>query len=190
MTPSIHYKEFETYGDDLPTNAKYDDVCRRPTAGPGPACPAAASSSRQALGPLVYRMEDGTDSLYEECVGPSRYSKGQGECIRIWGLLVGGVLHVTVLPQGTVMNRWEYTWLIENRFPQWLQGQSWPVLVQDREKCLWCDEPQRALEKIGVEIVPWQPKHSADLNAIENAWSFLRARLDQTHPGGETPEPR
>ena len=88
------------------------------------------------------------------------------------------------------MNRWEYTWLIENRFPQWLQGQSWPVSVQHRDKCLWCDEPQRALEKIGVEIVSWQPKHSADLNAIENAWSFLRARLDQTHPGGETPETR
>ena len=27
-----------------------------------------------------------------------------------------------------------------------------------------------------------QPKHSADLNAIENAWKLLRERLDETLP--------
>ena len=59
--------------------------------------PAAESSARAALGKFVWRMEDGTDSLYRQCVGPSSYKKSQGECVRVWGLLVGGCLRIAIL---------------------------------------------------------------------------------------------
>ena len=147
-------------------------------------------SSRAALGKYVYRMEESTDSLYKDCVGPSRYKKSQGEAVRIWGLLVDGTLHVQILERGTVMNRWEYAWIIKHRFPKWLGQKSWPLLVQDHEKCLWTKEPEEELERIGVQIVEKHPKYSPDLNAIENAWSYLRARLDDTHPISDEPECR
>ena len=142
----------------------------------------AESSQRAALGKFVYRMDDGSDSLYKDCVGPSAYKKAQGECVRVWGLLVCGRLYITILERGTRMNRWEYDWIIRHRFPNWLQGTSWPLLVQDGEKCLWCDEPLQAFQQIGVEVLTKHPAHSPDLNAIENSWAFLRARLDETLP--------
>ena len=33
---------------------------------------------RARLGPMVWRMADGSDSLYEDCIGPSSYAKSQG----------------------------------------------------------------------------------------------------------------
>ena len=150
----------------------------------------AESSSRAALGKFVYRMDDGVDSLYRDCVGPSRTSKSQGECVRVWGLLVGGCLHITVLQRGCRMNRWEYDWIIRHKFPAWLKGKQWPLLVQDGERCLWCEEPMKAMEQTGIEVLNMHPAHSPDLNAIENAWSFLRARLNETHPKGDVVETR
>ena len=41
-----------------------------------------------------------------------------------------------------------------------------------------------------MEVVAWHPKHSPDLNAIENAWSYLRARLNDTLPTTGTIETR
>ena len=70
------------------------------------------STQRSALGTRVWRMADGTDALYHDCVGPSSYCKGQGVAVRIWGLLAAGVLNVYVLEAGEVMNRWLYTELI------------------------------------------------------------------------------
>lgn len=148
------------------------------------------SSKRAALGKFVYRMNDGSDALYKDCVGPSAYKKAQGECVRVWGLLVHGCLHITILQSGTRMKRWEYDWIIRNRFPQWLRGTSWPLLIQDGEKCLWCEEPMRAFEEIGVEVLDKHPPHSPDLNAIENAWAYLRERLADTTPQGEGIEAR
>ena len=58
------------------------------------------------------------------------------------------------------------------------------MLVQDHERCLWCPEPLQAFQEIGVSVLTWHPKHSPDLNAIENAWAYLRARLAATHPDG------
>ena len=148
------------------------------------------NSTRASLGKYVYRMEESADSLYADCVGPSSYKKSQGEAVRIWGLLVDGKLHVQILEKGTVMNRWEYAWIIKHRFSTWLAEKSWPLLVQDHEKCLWTAEPLKELENIGVQIVDRHPRYSPDLNAIENAWSYLRARLDETHPISEEPERR
>jgi hypothetical protein len=43
-----------------------------------------AQQTRRTLGPSVYRMEDGSDSLHESAVGPSKYAKSQGERIFIY----------------------------------------------------------------------------------------------------------
>lgn len=61
--------------------------------------------ARAALGTHVWRMASGSDALFEECVGPSRYAKAQGQAVRIWGLLINGILFVFVLPAGECMNR-------------------------------------------------------------------------------------
>ena len=150
----------------------------------------AESSSRASLGKFVYRMDDGTDSLYKDCVGPSSYKKAQGECVRIWGLLVGGRLNITILNRGAKMNRWEYDWIIRRKFSAWLCNKQWPLLVQDGEKCLWCEEPRKAMEQTGIELVNMHPAFSPDLNAIENAWSFLRDRLSATQHHGDEVETR
>ena len=42
------------------------------------------------------------------------YWKAQGTAIRVWGLLVAGILFIKVLPEGVCMNRWEYTKVIKN----------------------------------------------------------------------------
>ena len=43
-------------------------------------------------------------------------------------------------------------------------------------------QPLAALHTLGIEVHRRYPKHSPDLNAIENAWAFLRARLADTRP--------
>ena len=78
------------------------------------------SKKRAALGPFVWRQADGSDGLYEDCVGPSSYAKAQGKAVRIWGVLAAGRLFIYVLPAGQVMNRWWYEWLIRSRFRAWL----------------------------------------------------------------------
>ena len=54
--------------------------------------------------------------------------------------------------------------------------------MQDHERCLWCQEPQDAMQECGITVVQRHPTHSPDLNCIENAWAFLRARLAETLP--------
>lgn len=49
------------------------------------------SKTRAALGPYVWRRADGSDALYEDCVGPSSYWKSQGLPVRLWGLLAAGL---------------------------------------------------------------------------------------------------
>jgi hypothetical protein len=147
------------------------------------------SSTRAALGPSMWRQTDGSDALYEECVGPSSYWKAQGTPVRIWGLLVAGVLFIYVLAEDKVMNRWEYAWLIEHKFPTWLQkglgrrrAKQGAFLVQDHEKCLWTEEARSALIDQGITLLENYPKCSQDLNPIETAWRELRARLYVTQP--------
>ena len=146
---------------------------------------------RAALGPFVWRMADGSDALYEDCLGPSSYRKSQGTCVRIWGLLLLGTFFVYVLPEdherGRSMNRWWCEWIVLNQFPKWIakamgHRQKPTYLVQDHEKALWTQESRDALRKIGVQVLERYPKCSQDLNAIETAWRELRARLAETEP--------
>ena len=65
-----------------------------------------SSIVRSALGPSLWRQADGSDALYEDCVGPSAYWKVQGLPVRIWGLLAAGKFFVHVLPEGETMNKW------------------------------------------------------------------------------------
>lgn len=140
------------------------------------------STQRAALGTRIWRMADGSDALYHDCIGPSTYSKGQGVAVRIWGLLAEGVLNVYVLGAEEVMDRWLYAELIEDYFPRWLKNCCY--LVQDFERCLHSEEPMASLKDIGVELVEGYPKCSQDFNAIENAWKILRDRLNETLPRG------
>ena len=140
----------------------------------------AESSKRASLGRYVWRRADRTDALYEECVGPSSYKKGQGTPVRVWGLLTIGKLNITILPKGERVNRWWYAWIVQRYFPQWLDGCN--QIIQDYEACLRCTEPLDEFRKLNVQVVKDYPKCSQDLNAIENAWKLLRDRLDQTQP--------
>ena len=141
------------------------------------------STQRAALGTSVWRMADGSDALYHDCIGPSTYAKAQGLPVRVWGLLAAGILHIYVLEQGEVMDRWLYVELIEDYFPGWLQHCCY--LVQDFERCLHAEESLAALHDIGVELVDGYPKCSQDFNAIENVWKLLRERLAETLPRGK-----
>ena len=142
------------------------------------------STRRAALGPHVWRMTDGSDALYTDCVGPSSYYKGQGAPVRVWGLLVGPRLYITILPAGQVMNRWWYAWVVRRFFGAWLADRDRRLLVQDYERCLWCDEPLEAMKEIRLSPVEQHPKRSPDLNAIENARALPRGRVGATGPEG------
>ena len=142
------------------------------------------SSKRGSLGPMVWRQANGCDAMYEDCIGPSSYWKGQGAVIRVWGLLIGGALCIYIMPAGEVMNRWWYQWLIINKFPVWIAkhlGQrAKTFLVQDHERALWCDEPITAMPEQRITLLANYPKCSQDLNPIETAWREVRARLYDT----------
>ena len=144
------------------------------------------STNRAALGPMVWRQADGSDALYEDCVGPSAYWKAQGTKIRVWGLLVGGLLFITILPEEQVMNRWWYEWIVRRFFGMWIEkglGRgARAFLVQDHERALWADEPRQAMRDVGIQLLENFPKCSQDLNPIETAWRELRARLAATEP--------
>ena len=108
---------------------------------------------RAALGGGVWRMANGHDALYEDCVGPSSYAKAQGLPVRVWGLLIGGMLFICVLTEGDCMNRWWYEWIITHHFPRWMKkawgaNHSGGYLVQDGEKALWTPEPRAAMQEV------------------------------------------
>jgi hypothetical protein len=137
-------------------------------------------TQRAALGCMVWRKADGTDALYADCVGPSIYKKAQGHPVRVWGVLANGKLHIEVLEQGDVMNKDLYSDLIDEKFPDWLDGCEY--IAQDFESCLRSEDALEAFKRIGVALVPDYPRSSQDFNAIENAWDLLRRRLDTTLP--------
>lgn len=137
---------------------------------------------RRALGIYVWRRSTNADALCADCVGPSSYAKGQGEPLKVWGLVANGILHITILPKGEHMNRWWYAWIVEHYFPKWLDGCD--LLVQDHEGCLRKEEPLEAMKTIGVSLVPNYPKSCQDLNTCENAWKYVQDRLFETMPAG------
>jgi len=83
-----------------------------------------ASTKRLALGPFVWRQTDGSDGLYEDRLGPSRYAKAQGMPIRVWGVLANGKLYTRVLPEGERMNGANYQQLARSTFGKWLKDAS------------------------------------------------------------------
>jgi hypothetical protein len=146
------------------------------------------SKTRAALGGFVWRMANGHDGLYEDCVGPSAYWKSQGTKVTIWGLLLAGMLFIYVLPEDENMNRDTYAWIIEHKFPAWIKkalkrkARQGVFLVQDHEKALWTPEPREAMRAQGITLLENYPKCSQDLNPIETAWREVRARLAFTEP--------
>jgi len=143
---------------------------------------------RGALGQFVWRQADGSDALFQDCVGPSSYWKAQGQPVKVWGLLLAGLLFIWVMPEDVNMTAVWYQWVIEHKFPIWIRkalgrkAKKGVLLVQDHEKCLWKDEPLQALRANGINLIKNFPKCSQDLNAIETAWRELRARLYVTQP--------
>ena len=146
--------------------------------------------ARAALGPMVWRRTDGKDGLWHDCIGPSVYWKAQGRPVRIWGLLLAGILFIHVLPQGVCMSGQIYAALIRAKFGEWLRralrkkAQDGVYLVQDHERALWKAEPRRAMREQSLKLLENFPKYSPDFNPIEQAWREVRARLDVTIPDG------
>lgn len=143
------------------------------------------SHQRAALGTHVWRMADGSDGLYEDCVGPSAYYKAQGTPVKIWGLLLNGTLRVSVLPAGENMTSDNYVSMIDKRFRKWIDQEFWRgaevFLVQDHERCLHTEDSKEAMKRQGIQLLEF-PKSSQDLNKIEQAWRELKARLRETAP--------
>ena len=108
-------------------------------------------TQRAALGSHVWKMADGSESLYMDCVGPSTYGKAQGLPVKVWGLLAHGALHINVLDAGQSMDQWTYSQLIEEKFETWLGGCQW--MVQDFERCLRTEEALVAMTVVGVQLV-------------------------------------
>ena len=127
-----------------------------------------------------------TMPFFQDCVGPSAYAKAQGNCVRIWGLLFAGILCIFVLPPGQVMNTTWYTWIVENKFREWLDMAFYRstkvYLVQDHECCLWAEKPVDAMADENIVLLENYPKCSQDLSPNEQAWRELKARLAQTQP--------
>eukprot|EP00959_Pyramimonas_sp_CCMP1952_P037604 787545-Pyramimonas_sp.AAC.1 len=84
------------------------------------------------------------------------------------------------------MNGETYHRLVTSKFSGWQRlcfGDDKPCrLVQDHEKCLWQDHNLQALRQAGCAAIDDDPKSSADLNAIEEAWNMIRQRLEDTEP--------
>ena len=144
--------------------------------------------ARGTLGPFVWRRTDGRDGMFEDCVGPSSYWKAQGLPVKIWGLLVAGMLFVWVLPAKKNMNAELYAWVVTHKFVPWLKKahsrkfRRGAFLVQDHERCLWKPEPREAMRSGNISLLENFPKCSQDLNPIEIAWRELKARLYVTAP--------
>ena len=152
-----------------------------------------AMKQRASLGHAVYRMATGKDGLFDDNIGPSMYVKSQGLPVKIWGLFANGRLEYYVLPpdpfengKTTNMNTEVYENLVTEKFAAWrarcFRDGRRATLVQDHEQCLWAPACQAAIHKAGFDLMATHPKHSPDLNAIENWWARLRQRLNATAP--------
>lgn len=139
-------------------------------------------TQRAALGTHVWKMTDGSDALYDDCVGPSCYKKGQGHPVKVWGLLADGKLSIHILEQGETLDSYVYQELVEDYFTKWKGPCSY--LVQDFEPAIRTDESVLAIEDAGLELVKLYPKRSQDFNAIENVWKMLREEVWKTLPLG------
>ena len=140
----------------------------------------AEDSKRRSLGTHVWRRSGNKEAMYQDCLGPSSYSKGQGIPVKVWGMLACGVLHIHILDEGESMNQLLYAELMEDKFEDWCYDCE--HLVCDYESCLRCDTSVHALSKTSLRLLDPYPVASQDFNAIENAWGILRKRLDEKQP--------
>jgi hypothetical protein len=138
------------------------------------------NSVRRALGTHVWRKSDNSDALWEDCIGPSAYSKGQGKPVRVWGMLACGVIHIEILDEGWAMDTALYVELIEDKFEDWCGNCE--HLVCDFEGCIRSEAAVSALAKVGLTLVQDYPVSSQDFNPIENVWFILKQRMDETMP--------
>ena len=138
------------------------------------------NSLRRALGTHVWRRSDNSDAMWEECLGPSAYSKGQGKPVRVWGMLACGVIHIEILDEGEAMDTTLYVELIEDKFENWMGNCEY--LVCDFEGCIRGQPAVNALQKVGLTLVEDYPVSSQDFNAMENVWFILKQRLDESMP--------
>ena len=104
-----------------------------------------------ALGPFVYRRSDRRDALFQDCLGPSSYHKGQGTPLRVWGMLACGRLHIHILDEGETMNQDVYVELMEDKFEEWVGNCTY--LVQDFERCLRTDLSVDAIRRAGLALL-------------------------------------
>ena len=139
-------------------------------------------TQRAALGTHVWKMTDGSESLYDDCVGPSCYKKGQGHPVKVWGLLAAGKVSIYVLDEGERFDRYLYQEIVEDYFSIWKGPTSY--LVQDFEPAIRTTEALLAIKDAGLELIKLYPKRCQDFNAIENVWKMLREELLQTLPQG------
>ena len=140
----------------------------------------AEDSKQRSLGTHVWRKSDNKDAMWQDCVGPSAYSKGQGIPCKVWGMLACGGIYIHVLDEGETMNEMLYIELIEDHFDDWRGNCDW--LVCDYEGLLRTEDVQHALKKSGLTLVEGYPKCGQDFNAMENAWALIRERLNETQP--------
>ena len=140
----------------------------------------AQESKQRSLGTHVWRRADNQEAMYQDCLGPSCYNKGQGIPVRVWGMLACGGLNIHVLDEGETMTQEVYAELVEDKFDDWCGNCEY--LVCDYERCLRSSVAQHALSKTSLKLVEDYPKVSQDFNAIENAWAILKERLAETQP--------
>lgn len=138
------------------------------------------STQQAALGIKVWRYKDGRDAFWQDCLGPSKYSKAQGKPVKVWGVLAHGHLSIHILEEGENMNQDVYSDFIEEHFDSWLVGCD--KLVCDFESCLRSAKSLQELRRIRVQLVAGYPRCSQDFNAIENAWDVVKQRLNETLP--------
>ena len=119
-----------------------------------------ASSVRRSLGTHVWRKSDNSDALYEDCLGPSAYNKGQGKPVKVWGMLACGVVHIEILDEGESMDTTLYVELIEDKFEDWCGNCE--HLVCDFEGCIRSEAAVDALAKVGLTLVEDYPVSSQD----------------------------
>jgi hypothetical protein len=156
----------------------------------------AEDQERRRLGPFVWRLADGKDGLFRDAVGPSLYAASQGQPVKVWGFLANGHLCVKVLPADgsdgeatTHMNGVRFRKMIDDHGAGWVkecfggrQPRGGCHLVQDHERCLWQVESLVATQSVGLNVIMAYPKHSPDLNAIENVWALLKSCLADSAP--------
>lgn len=93
-------------------------------------------------------------------------------------------------PVSSTLNQVKYAvWILQGHvWPMVLElrrrGRQ-PVVVEDNARPHDGEVPKRIRQQLGITRFP-HPKHSPDLNAIENCWSILKRRIEARRPAAKT----